>query len=459
MDRRNHPRNAGVAEVGDPAHLGLAQPGIGHHAADDGVGNAARLVVGAVPPGARPDFENLRNAVFSLGCLFPLLGYRRSWGLLGITPILSNSAANCCELADIDDLRRGSLRAQYRRQTQLPLRGRWRAHGPYWLLPGWTEIRASPEAAPLLDAIEQTRAQIGISGFAGWCAWSRSADARLDANKPAAATRRSRDRDRGRAADRRWCADIGDRRPSLGGPIAPCECGGEARDRAGSGASQRLQPARSRAGRGGQLPVAGGAAHDRHRRGQDRGLERLVARTRRPHRRWNPRRRSGARSPPRSTCHRTRVRCPHPVPRPRRHRRAGRKTEVQGRQGKQPDGSAKTREAKLAVVWSNPDNDGRPVRDPGSATYNAAETIATRDARALRPAHHPRGRTPRLRQRRAPGSWATAAVDLELRRRALRCHPDRRHLPRQGPSVRGCQGHLPARARSANDGPGSGART
>ena len=48
--------------------------------------------------GARPDFENLRNAVFSLGCLFPLLGYRRSWGwLLGITPILSNSAANCCE--------------------------------------------------------------------------------------------------------------------------------------------------------------------------------------------------------------------------------------------------------------------------------------------------------------------------------------------------------------------------
>ena len=59
-----------------------------------------------------------------------------------------------------------------------------------------------------------------------------------------------------------------------------------------------------------------------------------------------------------------------------------RKTEVEGRQGKQPDGSAKTREAKLAVVWSaeTPDKDGRPVRDSGSATYNAAiETIATRD--------------------------------------------------------------------------------
>ena len=59
-----------------------------------------------------------------------------------------------------------------------------------------------------------------------------------------------------------------------------------------------------------------------------------------------------------------------------------RKTEVEGRRGKQPDGSAKTREAKIAVVWSAEANDkeGRPARDAGSATYNAAiETIATRD--------------------------------------------------------------------------------
>ena len=59
-----------------------------------------------------------------------------------------------------------------------------------------------------------------------------------------------------------------------------------------------------------------------------------------------------------------------------------RQCEVEGRRGKQPDGSAKTREAKLAVVWSadTTDKAGRPVRDPGSATYNAAiETIATRD--------------------------------------------------------------------------------
>ena len=59
-----------------------------------------------------------------------------------------------------------------------------------------------------------------------------------------------------------------------------------------------------------------------------------------------------------------------------------RKSEVEGRAGKQPDGTAKTREAKLAVVWSadTTDKEGRPVRDPGSATYNAAiESIATRD--------------------------------------------------------------------------------
>ena len=59
-----------------------------------------------------------------------------------------------------------------------------------------------------------------------------------------------------------------------------------------------------------------------------------------------------------------------------------RKAEVEGRAGKQPDGSASTREAKLAVVWSaeTVDREGCPVRDPGSATYNAAiESIATRE--------------------------------------------------------------------------------
>ena len=164
-----------------------------------------------------------------------------------------------------------------------------------------------------------------------------------------------------------------------------------------------------------------------------------------------------------------------------------RKSEVEGRCGKQSDGCAKTREAKLAVVWSadttdkegrpvrdpdsatynaaietiatrgtrartvrpahpargrapsadTTDKEGRPVRDPDSATYNAAiETIATRGTRArtVRPAHPARGRAPRL-PHRTPSSRPRrrCALDLELRRRTLpRRRPDCRHLPRQG---------------------------
>ncbi len=48
--------------------------------------------------------------------------------------------------------------------------------------------------------------------------------------------------------------------------------------------------------------------------------------------------------------------------------------EVAERAGKQADGSAKTREAKLVTVWTaeSRDQEGRPVRDPGSVTYSAA---------------------------------------------------------------------------------------
>ena len=56
--------------------------------------------------------------------------------------------------------------------------------------------------------------------------------------------------------------------------------------------------------------------------------------------------------------------------------------ETEGRAGWQPDGSAKTREAKLAVVWSaeRTGADGTPARDPGSVTCSAAiESAATRD--------------------------------------------------------------------------------
>ena len=60
--------------------------------------------------------------------------------------------------------------------------------------------------------------------------------------------------------------------------------------------------------------------------------------------------------------------------------------ELKGRSGKQPDGSAKTREVKLCTVWSAEarDTDHRPVRDAGSVTYTAAiETAATLDTDPL----------------------------------------------------------------------------
>jgi hypothetical protein len=59
-----------------------------------------------------------------------------------------------------------------------------------------------------------------------------------------------------------------------------------------------------------------------------------------------------------------------------------RKSEVAGRSGKQPDGSAKTREAKVVTMWTaeSRDEEGKPVRDPGSVTYSAAiESAATSD--------------------------------------------------------------------------------
>jgi hypothetical protein len=59
-----------------------------------------------------------------------------------------------------------------------------------------------------------------------------------------------------------------------------------------------------------------------------------------------------------------------------------RASEVAGRAGKQPDGSAKTREAKIVTLWTaeSRDKEGRAMRDPGSITYSAAlESAATLD--------------------------------------------------------------------------------
>lgn len=59
-----------------------------------------------------------------------------------------------------------------------------------------------------------------------------------------------------------------------------------------------------------------------------------------------------------------------------------RKSEVAGRVGKQPDGSAKTREAKIVTLWTaeSRDEENKPVRDLGSITYSAAiESAAAPD--------------------------------------------------------------------------------
>jgi len=59
-----------------------------------------------------------------------------------------------------------------------------------------------------------------------------------------------------------------------------------------------------------------------------------------------------------------------------------RKEELVDRPGKQPDGSAKTREVKLVTIWSaeGRDEEGTPVRDVGSVSYSAAiESAAHKD--------------------------------------------------------------------------------
>ena len=67
--------------------------------------------------------------------------------------------------------------------------------------------------------------------------------------------------------------------------------------------------------------------------------------------------------------------------------------ELAGRSGKQPDGSAKTREVKLCTIWSaeSLDEEGTPIRDEGSVSYSAAlesasalDTALTRSAFAQR---------------------------------------------------------------------------
>ena len=97
--------------------------------------------------------------------------------------------------------------------------------------------------------------------------------------------------------------------------------------------------------------------------------------------------------------------------------------EVVDRAGKQPDGSAKTREVKLVTVWSaeGRDEEGTPVRDAGrSATRRPSRArpraTPTRSLPSLfnawsarRPGGVRTGRSPR-------GPGGRRALDLEPRR-------------------------------------------
>jgi len=67
------------------------------------------------------------------------------------------------------------------------------------------------------------------------------------------------------------------------------------------------------------------------------------------------------------------------------------RAETDGRKGKQPDGTAKTREVKLGCIFmqTTKDENGRPVRDPGSTSFVGAieesERFGTRiEAEAIR---------------------------------------------------------------------------
>ncbi|MDE0103393.1 MAG: hypothetical protein OXN89_13535 [Bryobacterales bacterium] len=64
-----------------------------------------------------------------------------------------------------------------------------------------------------------------------------------------------------------------------------------------------------------------------------------------------------------------------------------RKSEVAGRKGKQTNGAARTREAKLVVVFTAEarDEESRPQRDQGSVTYSGAIESAASDPFAPEP--------------------------------------------------------------------------
>lgn len=85
---------------------------------------------------------------------------------------------------------------------------------------------------------------------------------------------------------------------------------------------------------------------------------------------------------------------------------------LQGRRGKQADGSAKTREMKLCVVWTaeTRDADGHPTRDTGSVRYSAAiESAESKDV-----AKHLAPFAQRVEREARRSGFATAARQVAI---------------------------------------------
>ena len=126
--------------------------------------------------------------------------------------------------------------------------------------------------------------------------------------------------------------------------------------------------------------------------------------------------------------------------------------EVAERAGKQADGSAKTREAKLVTIWTaeSRDEEDKPVRDPGSISYSAAiESAATLDtspdlsdfaARVLREATR-RGFTEAARPvvvgDGSPWIWNTAAELFPQATQILDRFHAKEHLSKVGKAIYG----------------------
>jgi hypothetical protein len=93
------------------------------------------------------------------------------------------------------------------------------------------------------------------------------------------------------------------------------------------------------------------------------------------------------------------------------------KSELDGRKGKQEDGSSKTREVKLVTTWSaeGRDEDGVPVCDEDSVSYSAAiESAATRDTDKEPPAFAQRVIREAARRRFSEAKWRVILGDGAL---------------------------------------------